>query len=215
LTLTGLSVSSNAQALINEVDGHADDRVTSYVYDRVNRRIEESIITTYATVDAATGALTSHTGPVATQYHYDAAGNLVAKIAAYGGQIDYAYDAVSRLVREQSPSFSDYTGQTVRTTVEYTYDGTSNVTIKTAKGATTAEDQITRYEYDPAGNLTKETEALGNPVRYFYDLNGNISAKRTRRDNPDGTQPSVDTLYTYDKLNRQSRPRTRLTSSTT
>src|SRR5262249_59550562 len=114
---------------------------------------------------------------------------------------DHSHDGRNRLVREQDPAFTSAAGTSVRTATELVYDGVGNLLTKTEKGTT--QDEVTRYAYDPFGNRTRETDAVGNPITYFYDLNGNLVDKHTRRTNPDGTQPAADTFYGYDRLNRQ------------
>ncbi len=205
-TRSTLSAASNPTTLETEVGGasNPDNRVTSYTYDRMNRcRTETLASVAFATVNSTNGALTEQTGDLAAQYLYDGLGNRKVVIQSDGSRTDYDYDGLSRLTREQGAAFTDFENVTVRSATEYSYYGVNNVKTMTRKGKSTADDQVTTYEYDAHGNVTSETDPLTNPVYYFYDLNGNIAVKRTRRVNPDGTLPSVDTRYTYNKLNRQ------------
>ena len=196
---------SDPAALILSVAGDADDRTVVYSYDTMNRRISETIQDMdYSDIDATTGNLTAQTGDAVTDYQYDGLGNLTATIQANGAQTDYTYDGLSRQTREQGPAFTDAQGNSVRSTTEQLYNGLSNVIQRTNKGLTSSDDQITRYTYDPHGNIITETTALGGPTQYYYDLNGNITVKNERRSNPDGTAPAIDTVYTYDKLNQQT-----------
>jgi RHS repeat-associated protein len=122
-----------------------------------------------------------------------------------------------------------------RTTVRYGGDrvavtppagGTPIMAIKDARGRTVEQHQyrgnstdgpsdVTRYDHDPAGQLTKVTDSAGNSWTYEYDLRG----RRSKIDDPDkGTTSFVhddagqvvsvtdargQTLtYTYDDLGR-------------
>ena len=139
-----------------------------------------------------------------TRYEYDGMGNLLATIRPNDtGRSDYRYDALGRQISQQSPVFVDDAGFAVRTTTAMTYDGVGNVREQRMYGDTAAEDQVTRYEYDPSGKLIKEIDAMGAPIQYYYDLNGNVTVKNERRSTPDGTAPAIDTVYTYDAMNRQ------------
>jgi YD repeat-containing protein len=202
--LATLSATSDIFALKTAVVSSPDDRTTVFGYDRMNRRIEVSTLNLAVTnINPANGNPTTDFQSAITGFEYDAAGNLKAQIDATGARTDYGYDGLNRRISEQDPTFTDFQGASIRNVTLLKYNGVSNVVSVTQRGKTTAGDQVTRYEYDPSGNLIKETDALGSPIRYYYDLAGNTTAKNVRRLNPDGTQPATDSLYTYDKLGRQ------------
>jgi YD repeat-containing protein len=208
-TRASLSVNSDSEALKTEVvnASNPDDRVVIYGYDRLNRKLQETLLDiSFAGVNASTGALNEMNGSATTSYDYDGLGNLLYRTAPNGGFTSYSYDGLSRLTAETGQGYNDHLGAYVQGTMLTAYDGLGNVTTVTRQGnaAQGLADQVTQYFYDPQGNRTKEIDPEGNPVTYYYDLNGNITVKHTRRTNPDGTQPAVDTLYTYDKLNRQA-----------
>ncbi len=77
-------------------------------------------------------------------------------------------------------------------------------------------DGASDYQYDPLGEVTAETDALGNTTYYYYDANGNLTAqvdprgKTTSFDyDPEGRLTKVTdplqavTTYHYDLLGRQ------------
>ena len=61
----------------------------------------------------------------------------------------------------------------------YTYDARGNVLTQTVTVGGTP--QVTRYEYDGYGRLTKETDATGHATSYTYDSNGNRLTQTTTR----------------------------------
>lgn len=136
-------------------------------------------------------------------YQYDGLGNIKSIVQADGGRTDYVYDGLSRRVQEQNPSYRDFSDAVVRQTTEWTYDGVGNIKSVTEKGASSSDDFVTTHEYDPFGNVIKTIDPEGSPIQYYYDLNGNIAVNNQRRTNPNGTAPAIDTIYNYDKLNRQ------------
>jgi YD repeat-containing protein len=204
-TLNALSTTSNSAVLVAELNAYnnINDRITDYTYDNNNRLITQTIQNlSVGTIDSS-GTVTETNNGATTRYEYDGLGNVKAVIQANAARTDYDYDSLSRLIKEQGASYTDDVGASVRTTKETQYDGVSNIIAEINKGKTTTDDQITRFEYDPSGNLTKEIDAKGSPKVYYYDLNGNLTHKHERRSRPDGIAPSTDTAYQYDKLNHQ------------
>ncbi len=194
-----ISATSDPAALAAQAAAanNPNDRVCVYVYDRLNREVQETTLgVNVATVNALNGSVSEQLTGIVVQKRYDALGNLLAQMQD-SAETDYAYDALARRTQELSPRFTDFNGVTVRGSKTTVYDGVGNVIQVNENGG------ITSYEYDPHGNKTREIDPLGSPTRYYYDLNGNIAVKHARRTNPDGTAPAIDTLYSYDKLNRQ------------
>ena len=58
---------------------------------------------------------------------------------------------------------------------------------------------VTRYDYDAAGNLTKEIDANGHATSYTYDSNRQPSHPDTTRTTSSGLQ-TLTTTYAYDRL---------------
>ena len=145
----------------------------------------------------------------ATQYTYDAAGNVIAVTDALGRRTDYAYDRLDRLTSVTAPdpdwvSAAD-PGPLPRPVTRYTYDlagrqTTATETYENEPAATAL--RTTRYEYDALGRLVQVTAPIPSgsdpadaPVmRYAYDANGNLVHVR----DPLGRL----TVYQYDTLGR-------------
>ena len=101
-----------------------------------------------------------------TSYKYDAAGNVIETIDASGNSALFKYDAVGNLIE----------------TKLHRVDEQDKVDSW----------EITAYEFDGRGLVTKQIDALGNVTTYKYDGNGNLSSKT----DADGHT----TEYTYDSL---------------
>jgi RHS repeat-associated protein len=139
-------------------------------------------VTTYAHADTThPGDVTSVTDPDArvASMTYDPAGNLATSTttptAGVNNTAEYSYDADSELVCSVSP-------------------------VKRAAGIHCPAPGITppagaqAVSYDPDGEVTASTDALGHASSFLYDLNGN----RT-----DATDPrALDTKSTFDADNR-------------
>ena len=95
----------------------------------------------------------------------------------------------------QLPRFDKALGYCDGAVVSYAYDPQySNVTQKTDERGT-----VTKYEYDPNGNLVKLTEAHGRPeqrsTEYTHDAYGN---RLTEKRPGDAQTQEAATAYTYD-----------------
>src|SRR6185436_4703307 len=117
-----------------------------------------------------------------------------------GRQVDYAYDALGRLIEEQvtvGPSGS-------LDTTAYTYDAVGNrLTMTSSRGTTSysydANHRLTSagtvaFTYDPNGNLASRSQS-GALTTYQYDTLGHLRQVTAASG---GT-----TRYTYDALNRR------------
>ncbi len=140
---------------------------TTYTYDRLNRQIKVT-----APFDDSQSSK--------TMTYYDNNGNVVktkelvnvTNSAEEYRTTEYEYDSRNRLVtvKVNDGSRDIYT--------QYAYDNADNpvkvVTGQTSKlsnlyGAIPDEATYTNYEYDRFGNVTKETDALGNSEYTYYD----------------------------------------------
>ncbi|CAG7658638.1 RHS repeat-associated core domain-containing protein [Paenibacillus allorhizosphaerae] len=173
---------------------------TKYAYDSVNRL--KSI------TDASNKTLT---------YGYDLAGNKTSETNAKGYSMTYSYDKLNRLSTVTDPynvivskNIYDENGNVVkkidakgyasagsdekRYGVVYTYD-LANRVVLTIDPEIAAKNNpslfTTKVEYNPAGQKTKETNALGNVQSYEYDSAG----KLLKVTDPLG----VEVTYGYDK----------------
>jgi YD repeat-containing protein len=186
----------------------ARGNVTSYVYDVLDRRIEERRpdgSVTRTEYDAV-GRVVRTIDPrgASTTYTYDDAGRVVKVTDPLGAETLSVYDSAGRLIQVTDPlghstSFAyDATGRQTRTTFP---DGTSQQFIYDAAGRRTAvTDELgrtTSFNYDAAGNLVQVTDPLGATTSYTWDGEGNLQSQT------DAT--GAVTSYEYDVNGRLSR----------
>ena len=134
----------------------ADGKVTSYVYDGLNRLVQES----------ETGALTQ-------SYTYDARGNR-ATMTVTGTEsyaVSYTYDANNRLLTEQKTQglLTDLT--------TYTYDANGNLLSKTVLAGNGGAAGST-YVYNTLNQLVSATENQ-RTAAYAYNTQGIRTTKVT------------------------------------
>ena len=145
----------------------------------------------------------------ATQYTYDAAGNVIAVTDALGRRTDYAYDRLDRLTSVTAPDPDSISaadpGPLPRPVTSYAYDLAGRQTAATEtyenESAATAL-RTTWYDYDALGRLMQVTAPIpsgSDPtdapvVQYAYDANGNLVQVR----DPLGRI----TVHQYDMLGR-------------
>jgi RHS repeat-associated protein len=118
-------------------------------------------------------------GGRATEFFYDAAGNLVRTVDALGRTTRHSYDALNRRTSTQLPD---------GTRTSQTYDALGRVIAQTD-----AESKITRHRYDALGRLVE--------VRQYLDQSlavGDAGFALAR-----SHAAVVSTLYGYDELGRQ------------
>jgi len=127
---------------VRDSGGQYVNRVTTYVYDELNRR-------TAVVLPDLEGA-----GPASSSFTYDPSGNQATRTDGKGQTTNYDYDSRNRLTQVQYPSGAE---------VSYTYDAVGNaLTMKDSLGTTV-------YQYNALGRLTSETDPFGRTVRYSYD----------------------------------------------
>ncbi len=159
----------------SEADGFAEERTTTYGYDRLDRRTTTTgdTITTGVTIDPSTKALSSQTSaaPVET-VTYDAAGNVTRIIDAAGQRTVFFYDQLGRKKVEVG-ALGTYT--------LYTYDANGNVTdiriyettvsvpmnggaFSSAPAAPSGNKRETTFSYDGLGQMTEATCSPSPPA---------------------------------------------------
>lgn len=126
--------------------------ITTYTYDALGRVVAETDSLGNArtfTYDAMSrvATVTDKNGNVTT-YHYDANGNVIETIDALNHSSFFTYDAMNRLIN----------------VTLWRDDAQDNV----------QEQQVTLYQYDHRGLVTKEINAAGSERIYVYDGNGNL-----------------------------------------
>lgn len=130
-----------------------------------------------------------------TQYSYDGAGRVTQILQKDGSQVDIVYDASGRVstVTQQVASgdtrvtslvygagFTSVTGPDGQVT-RLDYDAAGQLTAITAPPAFAgAAAQVVQFAYDAEGNLSSVTDAGGKVTSYSYDASGNV----TRIDDP-------------------------------
>ncbi len=160
--------------LLQEVRA-GDGNVTSISYDALGRKVGMD--------DPDMGAWS---------YAYDASGNLIRQTDARGVTLCYEYDGHNRLryVREDPDATPDCVWGNLVWQATHTYDEGANgkgrrTGLESRNGGTSA------WVYDPRGRVTSETRTLGGVAyitRYAYD-----SADRVRKQTyPDGEEVVFD-----------------------
>ncbi len=101
----------------------------------------------------------------ATVYSHDEAGNVITKTDAEGRVRRYRHDAWNRLIALEYPADP-------RQNIAYRYDETDVAHGQGRLTAITDATGVTRYHYDPHGNLTQTITTLNGQTyttRYAYD----------------------------------------------
>ncbi|HKB12613.1 MAG TPA: LysM peptidoglycan-binding domain-containing protein, partial [Vicinamibacterales bacterium] len=208
----------------------------TYAYDQAGNRIRSTDAvgaTTFYWYDTRGKMIRSQLpGGQRTGYGYDLRGNKVAELNANGDSMSWSYDYFGKLLAHTDLGGAAYS---------YTYDLTGNVTQQALiRGASssviafqyyengalkrshdTGIDDDTSYEYDAAGNRTRELTRVGTYVEdssiaydelariarvqsthlpfmnYRYDAVGN-----RRNVNGVSADGPVDNWYLYDGMNR-------------
>jgi RHS repeat-associated protein len=146
----------------------------------------------------------------ASQFSYDANGDLISKTDALGRTTSYTYNSLGQKITMTEPIPSG--SNAAAATTNYTYDTLGNlIQTQAPLGRTTSS------VYDSNGNKLSDTDARGYTTNYHYDaLNRLIET-----DYPDGTKKTIDqydfrnnivhetdqaghvTLHQYDLAGRQ------------
>src|SRR5690606_20585638 len=161
-----------------------DDRVTEYLYDRLNRKTRE----TRLNVEFSTGANgTSTSGSVATNYAWDAVGNQTVVSNAAGHNTITYYAALGRIKAVAAPSRATASGSmTPLTAFGRDAHGNVLVTREYALGATSAAaasfaatanggDRVTTSAHDSLGRQVQVTDAQGQSQYFSHDAYGNLA----------------------------------------
>ncbi|HET7293056.1 MAG TPA: Calx-beta domain-containing protein, partial [Vicinamibacteria bacterium] len=185
-----------------------DGRVVRRSFDLRNNRLSEtephepsnpSPALSLYTYDAADNLLTARDPEGnTTEYTYNTRQQVLTTKDARGRLTVNAYDAKGNLLTTKSGGASA-TGPFLSETTS-SYDARGN--LKTQTVVVDGIAQITTYEYDGFGNLTKETDALGHATAYSYDGSGNRLTQTTTRTLPSGGSDTPLTQYEYDKNGR-------------
>lgn len=195
------------------------DRVTSFTYDKMGRRLTETREGVQATSINAAGQRSEATTNAAIIYGYNALGQVVSKTEANGDVTSYEYDAQGRMTVQREAVAQDFnasgTALTRKATYFY-YDGHDRV-VRTleraeapggglASGYAYGEDLVTRNYY--SGD---KLHYIIDPVGYVRYMWWNVASQKTadyyQRIRSDGGV-AIDgaifegTLYDYDAAGR-------------
>ncbi|MEO3943956.1 RHS repeat-associated core domain-containing protein [Gorillibacterium sp. CAU 1737] len=137
-------------------------------------------------------------GSSEVKWSYDYAGNLLSEQLYNGSGYDttsYTYNHKNQILTKTAP-FHD---KEVRRTT-YAYDKVGNVTAETK--LITGAEATTTYIYDGLGKKTGEVDPMGNLTRYEYDAKGNLTKAVDPRyfDLPLASAPGM--VNEYDDLDR-------------
>lgn len=192
---------------------HADDRTTTYEYDRLNRKTSESRLN--VEFSTATNG-TSTRGTVTTSYGYDAVGNQTVVTDANSKTTYTYFDALGRITAVAAPSRnSTVSGAALTPLTEFLRDAYGNVLVKvdyangaasatattyTAGAADAANDRTALAAYDSFGRVVQGTNANGASDYTSYDAYGHVAKRWQGVTGNDGVTRTAFEQNTYDKL---------------
>ncbi len=155
-------------------------------------------------------------GDAATEFTYDAAGQIVTITRPDGTRLHYEYDAAHRVT-----AVANDLGERI----EYSLDAMGNHTAETVKSATAAivltQAQVfdelgrmlrhlgaylgetTAYAYDANGNVLSETDPVGGIIEIAYDALDRLVLRRAPAATTDPAE-GRDALYAYDDRDNQT-----------
>jgi YD repeat-containing protein len=162
--------------------------------------VNETTTNTYyatTTVDYTMGDLATMTnaaGHVTNYTKYDPHGNVLRKVEPNGVTTDYTYDLRQRLKTVTVTPAGGATAAVPAQVTKYDYDPVGQM-IK----ATQPDGSFITYTYDPAHRLTDITDSLGNTMHYTLDNMGNRVKEETK---DAGGALKRNIARVYDALNR-------------
>ncbi|WP_316682838.1 hypothetical protein, partial [Ralstonia flaminis] len=191
--------------------GSADDRTTTYAFDRANRKTSETRVNVeYST--ASNGSSTR--GNLTTSYTYDAVGNQTSVTDAAGSKTYTYYDVLGRIRAVAAPTrTSTDNGAALTPLTEFWRDAYGNVVLQTeyATGATSASvdgygtssqagNRYTYTQYDLHGKAVQTTDATGVNHYNSYNERGQLAKSWMDVTGNDGVAHTQFEVYQYDKL---------------
>jgi RHS repeat-associated protein len=182
------------------------DRVTTYGYDDINRRIfmVDALGNRVTSVYDANDNLVASVDPLnrRTTYIYDELNRWVATVDALGNRGTAVYDAVGNLVvnidalnRRVTSVYDDV--NRILATVDSGGNRSTNVydAVGNVVATIDALNRVTTYGYDEINRLTSIEDALGNRSTNVYDAVSNLTNRIDALNRP--------VTYSYDAANRQ------------
>jgi YD repeat-containing protein len=181
----------------------ADDRVTTFTYDKMGRRLTE----TRSSVHVHDGSGAHITQNSTITYSYNGLGQVAQKTEGVGQSVNYTYDTGGRLITEARAAFTDFNGQSVTPMVDYYYNGLDELSRARQRGSSgviSVDERVTTYTYGTGGRLATMTDPNGLVRTYRYDAAGRVMREEYLRDPALGTEGIG---YAYDlegRLTQQS-----------
>ncbi len=125
----------------------------------------------------------------ASQFRYDSRGLLVSSMNALGSLTQFSYDSLTGNLLSSTDSLNRSTS--------FSYDSTGNVASSRDAFGTT-----TQFTYDSLNRLTSVTDAQGNVTRYAFDPAGNLIEVRPPPCPPPPAPCPSSHQFAYDSLNQ-------------
>ncbi|MGM9486050.1 hypothetical protein [Ideonella sp. YS5] len=193
----------------------ADNRVTTFTFDRAGRNTEKRVLAVDYQFVGSSGTIISGTADAITKYGYNALDNVTKIQERYGlyadgteqwNTTDVVYDNLGRQITSKAPSITGYQGSVVRMQTDTEYNGLGDVVREIRRGTDTVnetDDRITVYAYNVNGLRKQVTDAEGNVTLYDYDAAGNVSRRTMKAvKNADGGTADLVTTYVNDVRGR-------------
>ena len=169
----------------------ADGNVTTYEYDALDRLIKvdaAGLVTTYEYDALGNATNTVSPSGAATTLEYDALGRVIGSTDANGNKTSYVLDANGNVLQ---------TIDALGNVAAFEYDAMDRLTKMTlhrVDGQDNVDEyQMTLYEYDHNGLVTKVVNAAGDAKLMVYDQNGNLLQETD--------EEGKVTAYSYDARN--------------
>ncbi|AXQ28043.1 LysM peptidoglycan-binding domain-containing protein [Solimonas sp. K1W22B-7] len=191
------------------------DRITRYVYDRLDRKTEEWLVRPKTSTSSTfTAPPESYADVRSSRIGYDALGNVLNSMDAMGAITTNVYDKLGRLVRTVLPyrssgSLAGVVGYHTPV-IEYDYDALGNRVLEARRandvGTDVINDQVMELRYDALGRTIEVINANGFSEYYSYNAFGALAKTwNWQTDVMGGTGFSQRTdASTYDRLGRET-----------
>ena len=205
----GTAPSGIASAPPGAPSNNDEDRVTTFTYDKMGRRLTE----TREKVHVHDGSGGRDTLSSTITYSYNGLGEVLTKTEGTGEAITYAYDVIGRMETETRSAFTDHTNTSVTPRASYTYNGLSDITTmrQGAASGATSSDRVTIYTYGAGGRLAEmrqlvDTTTANDIVHtYKYDIAGRVIRDEYVRASAAGVDATEAVGYAYDAEGRVTR----------
>ncbi|WP_144408901.1 LysM peptidoglycan-binding domain-containing protein [Chromobacterium vaccinii] len=167
-----------------------DDRISEFDYDRMGRVAEERRLNAQLSAD---DGVSDARGVVRTQYHYNQMGLVDQKTDAKNGVTDIGYDKLGHETHREDAAFANQIGQMVRPTTDSYYNGLGQL-VRSVKAGVAGD--FSKMTYGAGGRLLSQVDAEQNITYYEYDAAGNITRTQHPRQQAAG-QPLLQDLVSY------------------